>query len=314
MILDVETLREYFTILNVDSKRKNARGVCPECGGGEFYISLIREGNPFRCWRSNKCGFAGNSISYLKKIGKLGLFLDAGKGYKEYLTLIELEPEIVVDDILIEEETKLPLGFKRTFDHEYLNNRGFDESHYHRYPVGITKIEPSYRSRLIFPIMSNDKINAYVGRAINDTITPKYKNSTTSVSNTLYGLNDYLKQDVGIIVEGIFDKKNIDDYLEYVGLDQDIICFSTLGSSLSDNQVKILNNRGIRNIVIMYDKDVVHLTRKNSEYFLFFDEIFCTFVDSKDPGVATFDQIEKALNNVQSINQFSFNTVRQFSL
>lgn len=313
MILEVDVLREFFTILNTDVKKKNARGICPMCGGKEFYISLLREGNPFRCWRSNKCGFTGNCVSYLNKIGKLTPFLESARGYKETLKLIELEP-IEQKESLAEEETKLPIGFKRIFTHSYLRERGFSEPHYHKYPVGTTIIEPSYRNRLIFPIMNRNIINAFVGRALTQNLLPKYKNSNTSVSNTLYGLNDYVGQDTAIIVEGIFDKKNVDDYLEYIGLDDDIFCFSTLGSSLSDSQVQILNNRGVRSIIILYDKDVVHLTRKNSEYLFFFDQIFCTFVDCKDPGVATFSQIEKALNNIQSINQFSFNTVRQFSL
>ena len=68
-----EQLEKLLDKTELDRKGENLKAICPWCGKHEFGISILLEGNPFQCFRGNKCGKRGTIFTLLKHLGKLGL-------------------------------------------------------------------------------------------------------------------------------------------------------------------------------------------------------------------------------------------------
>ena len=76
----------------------------------------------------------------------------------------------------------------------------------------------------------------------------------------------------------------------------------TFGAKLSHNQLELLKSKpNIKNIILLFDNDVVSKIKPISfELDLYFNTNIATIAGNNDPGDCSYDQLEKALNNVKS--------------
>lgn len=193
----------------------------------------------------------------------------------------------------------------------YLKNKGYTENEILKTGLIIKseKAEKCYdrfRNRIIFPIVDiHKRIIGFGGRVLDDS-TPKYLNSPDSLifnkGNNLYGLNiakENVRNKSFILVEGYMDviKMHVYGYNTTV---------AALGTSLTDNQVKLLK-RYSNSFYLCFDSDdaglkaaqrAINMFKKNN-----LDAKVIIIEGAKDPdeflnkyGKTKFDMlIEKAL-------------------
>src|SRR5690606_13820809 len=100
----------------------------------------------------------------------------------------------------------------------------------------------------------------------------RYKNSTTDFSKCLFGYDEINeKTSTVILVEGIFSKTKTDINLGLDYLDE-MKCCATFGAGISDYQIELLKRKGISNIVLWFEADVLDkVKRVGSQLGLYFN-------------------------------------------
>ena len=263
----------------------NYHSKCPYCGYNEFGISLD-ENHVFGCFRKKKCGATGNIFTLLKKLGREDLL----ENRKTYAPTTKLEIlDIKTDKKELEQEfelpkiEKLPLGYKRVFENDYLQNRGVDLQ---KYEFGVTNIIPKLKNYVIHPIRIENEIYGYIGRAT-FPCENKYRNSKgTDFANLLGG---YLsnKSHTVILVEGVFDMINLECILRQLNLDLVVRC--TFGAKISSNQIKMLKKEGFINIILFFDLDVLKIIKQKAFELSKYFEVLVMFPPSEDIDAGDID-------------------------
>lgn len=140
----------------------------------------------------------------------------------------------------------LPESFKTITQHAYENNdipeflkaASYVLERSHSANPNQLYWSNEYKNYVIIPLIFNGKIVGYTGRAIDDSISPKYNN--ISVPNSfLFNcdiLNNFNRKYV-IVVEGLFDALAISGV-------------STMGAKLNDTQIARLNSCPLKKIVV----------------------------------------------------------------
>lgn len=136
----------------------------------------------------------------------------------------------------------------------YFKQRGYDDSVLETFDVGECTVENQPMSgRVVVPLY--DECNNYVGcvgRAIKESLQPKWLHSKGFNKNILYGLNhakeSILNTRTAILVEGQGDVWRAFE----AGLDMTVGIF---GTSLSEDQLILLESSGALNLVILTDYD-----------------------------------------------------------
>lgn len=319
MHLSVEQLTNLLGESRVDPRKENLRSRCPKCGSNEFGISLSNN-HPFGCYRKNKCGFSGNIYTLLSYLGRLQEFLEGGgydrKGQLEN-KLIQAEESI---DLSLE-QIKRPLGWKRIKDHPYLRQRGFTDEDFETYEIGTTTLDPDVRNNyVIFLFRRNSIIIGWLARHIwskskileYEQKTGKrilrYRNSTNSFGKILLGY-DNLSNSIHtvILVEGLFDKVNIDRLLELQSSNT-IKCCCTFKADISREQIELIRHySSVKNILLFYDPDVVNQIKKVGIILeKYFENIYILFSEWEgiDPGDMTLEQVNECIENMTTLSNF----------
>lgn len=301
MKLSLEQLKELLPGFHLDHRGKNLMGPCLQCGHSEFGIS-IEEGHKFGCYRKAKCGFNGNIVVLLRFLGK----------YEEYenekSTTLPGKIEAIAQFIAEVEREELPtifppIGWKRIFQHPYLDERGFTKEDYENYPVGTTSVDSRLRKDYVIFLCNQDgslkgwvarhratkdeleKIN-FIRKGQGKTFMPRYRNSTSDFESICYGLDELNSQTERlIIVEGIFDKINTDRQLKLRSKEKQK-CLCTFKAGVSDSQLKLIQSHApnLKEIVLLYDSDVVKIIKETCTRLAKFYEVKVGYHSSKDPG------------------------------
>lgn len=293
---------------------------CPYCGKSQHMGVIF--GNRITSFVCFKCSEKGTIFRLLKHIGKLHVIRD----FQTIHIDRPVENKILVRNSEIEidltmEEKDLPIGYRRIYSNEYLEGRNFTEQQFQIFPVGMTKIEPKFDKYLIFPIEDeNKKIIGYIARTTltKEAIIKKerggkkylrYKNSlNTDFSKWLYGLNELNNTETVILVEGIFDKYNVDRLMKLYD-DDEIKCCACFGKKVSLAQIYRLQQKGVKNIIIIYDNDAVYESKRYSFELAKYFNVSVGFCKSKDPGDVTFDELVEIINDAQDPFSFSIGKV-----
>lgn len=272
-------IRELCSELNgrLDGGHKNiVVPVCPFCGkkGGRFgiYVGPAEEklfwAHCFRCGYTQK-----NPNKLFKDIGRPDLEI------KEVASLeLETEDEDEIDFMDDEEpeteleEVEMPKGWKRTFKNKYLKKRGFLMELYDKFPVGTTRgLNWQYDDYVIFQIIMNGKCVGYIGRNVmsKEEIDEhnersryqirRYLNSTENdFSRLLFNYDSIIPGETRcvILTEGIFDTMRLVKMFELYDNPM-IVPIATFGKSISEEQMELLQKRGITQVVVAYDMDDV---------------------------------------------------------
>jgi 5S rRNA maturation endonuclease (ribonuclease M5) len=327
MKLEADVLKSLLSNVSNDSTKQNFFCECPWCGEREFGISITLENHPFNCFRKTKCGESGTIFKFLKKINRLDILK---YGFDEVnfdqLKLIEEGSE----ELTLELPTITPpIGFRRIFKHPYLEKRNF--SNFNKYTIGVTSIDPKLDNNyIIILVFENNELKGYLGRkalskkAIDkyNKVNPdnkiiRYRNSQeTDFAKLLLGYDELVENETHtvILVEGFFDKDNLDKLLE-LDDSNEIKCCCSFGAKLSIEQIVKLHLKGVKNLIIFFDGDVVDKIKKiGNNYLDEFETVKVAFHPNKDPGELNFEECVNVFENLEDAFEFSLSKVKILSL
>lgn len=300
---------------------------CPYCKKSQHMGVIFGEKvTSFVCF---KCGEKGTIYRLLKHIGKLSIIKD--RQTISFDKNLENKLLIQVDEIEIDlnmDKKDLPLGFRRIKENDYLENRGFTEQQFSLFRVGMTKIEPKYSNYVIFSIdnekgdcigylsrttLSKDKIERLEKTSGKKYL--RYKNSlNTDFSKWLFGLNEVTdKTETVILVEGVFDKFNVDKLLKLYD-DDEIKCCACFGKKISLAQIYRLQEKNIKNVIIIYDNDAVPESKRYAFELSKYFNVQVGFCKAKDPGDVNFDELIEIINSTEDPIVFNFGKVAKKKL
>lgn len=192
--------------------------------------------------------------------------------------------------------------------HKYLLDRGFTIKTFKRFKFGWD----TKKKRITIPIFWQDDVLAgFVGRAvleqkINGKDNPEYKAVYGDVdrylfyefekSKILFPLNLFeLPEDKSVIlVEGSLDAP----WMYQLGFNNTL---SILGSKITKEQIEILNNLGVRDVILMLDNDYAGEKGTERAYNLLKDDFLCYKVkypcNKNDPQELTREEVVSMLRN-----------------
>ena len=327
----------------IDHKGGNLYSECPYCGGDEFGISLA-DNHLFRCFRGNQCGAVGNIYTLLKYLGQMELLNDSDS-YKETDVFSPLERKSLSSASREKSglpDMKSPMGWKRVTEHEYLEGRNFGEAQFGKYEIGTTTMLNKYQDYVIFLIRKNGFIKGFISRSIKDKAVidahnkqvkllnksrdrddqlspmPRYANSLdTDFAKILYGIDEAVKgiTKTIILVEGLFDKINLEIIAPEFFKNKEVIVCCTWGKKISEEQVADIEAHNIGITILLYDPDAVNDSKK----FSFFLEtkvktVLVGYHSDKDPGDLDVEEFITVLDTLESPQEFRRNKLQKREL
>lgn len=312
---------------------------CPFCGkAGKWGIIFNESGiATFHCW---KCPRKVSLYEFLKKLNKTSLARKTftPKTTNELNLCPKLETQSYQDNARWMEENNetpieitpvaLPLRLKPLVNDEYLNSRGFTEYHYKEFEPSYvdTPLEKKLINYIIFKIKIDGvcvawwarsryskewhKANLEAYKRHEADLVLRYRNSETNFQDLLGGGDNIIqgKTETVIIVEGIFDKVNVDNLL---GLDKvdDIKCCFTFGNNIGRGQIETMRRKGVRTVILLYDYGTINESKETAFRMReVFEQVYVTAIREEgiDPGNITLDYLEEVLRGaVDPINFFA---------
>jgi len=317
MKLSYNQLSSLLSITGKSSNGKYVYAICPMCGENEFYLLLQEDNHPSACNRKNKCGAHFNIFTLLKYLGRT----------KEFVSEFDFDvQEKLVGDLEISnpsldlslEEIQPPMLWRRAYDDEYLRERGFTDEQFEKYHVGTSLIHKDYVTILIY---QNHKLTGYISRSKkskewidnfnkknkdNKQVYLRYNNSKTDFAKMLFGLDEIVEgktTDV-ILVEGLFSKTKTDVNLSLYEIDE-IKCCATFGAKLSIYQIELLKRKGVKNIWLWFESDVLEIVKDIAATASLYFNIKVGYLNGKDPNDLNRDETLELMDN--SVGYLEFN-------
>jgi DNA primase len=274
-----------------------------------------------------RCGESTSLYNYLKAIDRSDLIDKFSVSEKDEILSFFPEEEIDVEEVE-QKEINPPVGFKRLYFDDYLNSRGFTPEQYNLFKVG-TSDDMRFVDHVVFLIYNNNRLVSWLARSRRSKewhkdnlkafkerharLVLRYYNSEgTEFSNILGGYDEIVEgqTDTVILVEGITDKANVDRKMNLYSK-PDTKCNFTFGHNFSENQVKLLKKKGVKNIVLMYDPDALKEIEKfGLNYWHHFKSVQCARLrDGVDPGEET--DLINIMNNLCPPLEFYHNNIKQ---
>lgn len=306
--------------------------VCPFCGKGGKWGIMFTDGDKNAVFHCFKCDTRTNIGNYLYRIDRKDL---VSRDYQMSRKNTKLTPLIKEEEEGEEvgevRETRLPVGLKPLVDDPYLDSRHFMKVHYDEFEPSFTRsvLEDtlSRYNYIIFKMKQGDRVVAWLARSRygkewhdenmreykkgNARLVLRYRNSEDGFSHVLGGYN-FIRPvtDTVILVEGLFDKVNI-DYL--MGLDEctDTACCFTFGKKMSPGQLQLLRSTSVKRVILMYDEDALRQSKENALHLAkYFDVKVCRIKDKDvDPGNMTAPYLESVLSEMKDPLNFYLNNL-----
>ena len=155
----------------------------------------------------------------------------------------------------VAKKSNQPLTFTLKLDHRhlYIEARGFKKKLIKKFGIGFSD-KGMMKGRICFPIHNGKgELIAYSGRWADDELpedVPRYLlPKGFEKSKVLYNLLRVLEKgsDTVVIVEGFWSVLRLHG--------EGIPCVSTFGDSVSNAQVELLVEHGVKNVILIYDGD-----------------------------------------------------------
>lgn len=309
---------------------------CLWCGK-EHHLGIVfgEKTSSFRC---NKCQKQGHISVLLREIGRTDLLdvktLELSKKLESRLNKIE--------ELKIDYTTPIkspPMGYRSLTSDPYLESRGFTQEQFKIFSIGETKFHLKLKQDyIVFLIINNGEVKGYLGRSrkskkeialINekrakDNKYLRWVNSPdTDFKKLLFGLDEIVVGETTtvILVEGLTSKGNIDRVLNLYSSDL-MKCCATFGKTLSVEQIKMLLDKGIENIILLYDPDAINESKKYSleltKELVNIEVGYIPFKneegEDKDPGDLSELEVLEVLNNLESPFTYSLSKVQKKKL
>jgi hypothetical protein len=201
---------------------------------------------------------------------------------------------------------------------------------------------PKFKNFVIFAIRQNMNIKGYVARNFldKDTIDAKtkeckkwnkanpgldpripplrYHNSAdTDFSKIVYGMDEVVPgvTTTIIIVEGLFDKINLEIICPELFEDKQIVVVCTWGKKISPTQLQIIREKGLQKAILLYDPDAVNDSKRYSyELTHVVQDVKVGYLDEKDPGDLNYDEFYEVLTNLKTPQQFNMQSLQKRTL
>ena len=286
---------------------------CPFCGKEKhFYISKDTQ-----MWDCKKCGEAGSIYKLLKQLGKTYLLGGATVENRDVLQsikkMLEEERASTEEELRLLPVTKMPVGFKVGRASTYLTDRGVTDFDIKRYHLGYTTLMKKYENYVLVPIYDNGEIRGFLGRYGAKKVPKdklRYNNSVgTDFSELLFGYDEITEGTTTVIlVEGVFDKIAVDKVLRLWD-DEEVKCVCTFGKKISDVQIRKLKNKGVTNVILLYDFDAIKDIKK---YGLELEEYFVTsitYTTKKDIDECSEKEALEVFNQLYKPREFNTDVI-----
>jgi len=326
-------------IFNLDIRRKTTKGwiigaTCPFCKKNDkFGIRFNQIGRydnhiSYNCFRGS-CGERGGEYLLFREVGQEA-FLKDGKYVKH---VEQIENKIKAKRKYIEEpldlsvpKASLPLGWRRVMSDPYLDSRGFEKWQYDQYKIGRTRLFKKLKDYVVISIEEGGENKGYVARLVwskerinqykEDTGTDplRYRNEGgIDFAKLLYGIDEITEETTTVvIVEGFFDKSNVDKQLQ-LNLSPKTKCLVSFGKKLSLEQIEKLKRvKNIKNVIIAYDPDAVEEVKKYGTELEPYFKVFGVFIDNPDEDVGDMggERLGEVLDTMEPIKSFCLNRVQ----
>lgn len=300
---------------------------CPVCGRSDkMGLLFTSKGGVVHCFHDNH--YKASLKQYLVKVGREDLIEGYGNVVHVGRVIPNLGKEVEESGNVVGlPEKRLPIGFKLIRTHPYLEERGFLPYHYELFKPGITKIDLRQRDSIVFQIFDSKGVRvAWLSRSTKSKewhevnlrqfkegkvgLKLRYDNSpNTSFGKILGGIPEVMvNTSTIIVVEGLFDKTNVDIQLG-LNRSEEVKCLFSFGNSLTLDQINILKGfSGIKKVYLMYDFNTVDQSKRYGA--MLESEVGCEVKvcevrwEGKDPGNMTRDELIFVLE--QAVSPLSF--------
>lgn len=306
---------------------------CPFCNK-KNHLYVQREtsktgetGNQSWMWECKHCARNGKLFRLLKELDRLDI-LEFARSIEFKKPLESIRTKVNVEQIQLELPTqKRPLGFQRISFHPYLDDRGFEDWQYKEYEIGITTKHPSLKAYIVFVVIEDGLCKGFVSRSLRSKQWLKeynekakmngwmkrlrYVNSTnTDFSKLLFGIDEINVRSVKtvILVEGVTDKANVDRLLK-LHRQFKLKCLATFGKKISLEQIAKLQQRGITDVIVMFDPDALIDSKRDSYKLSKYFNVTAAFLKDKDPGDLTREELKNVLRNRETPLNFYLNKI-----
>ena len=295
-----------------NSRRTEYITKCPFCGKeSHFYVNV----NTLR-FSCKKCWEEGGVYKLLSQFDKLYLLEGATIEDREVISKIRDLTTSVAEDVKLEPlpPRKMPVGYKVCLHDTYLErDRGLTPAVMKRYAIGRTKLVRRYADYILIPVTTDGVITAFQGRYASKKVPPgalRWRNDTgADFAKMLYGYDDIKTSGVTVIlVEGVFDKIAVDRRLRLDDCDE-VKCCATFGKKISDYQRAMLQKKGVRAVVLLYDFDAIKEIKK---YAFELDKYFSTnivFTTKKDIDECNEAETLEVFERLQRPRDFAWNVI-----
>ena len=295
-----------------NSRRTEYITKCPFCGKeSHFYVNVITL--RFSC---KKCWEEGGVYKLLSQFDKLYLLEGATIEEREVISKIRDLTTSATEDVKLEPlpPRKMPVGYKVCLHDTYLErDRGLTPAVMKRYAIGRTKLVRRYADYILIPVTTDGVITAFQGRYASKKVPPdalRWRNDTgADFAKMLYGYDDIKVPGATVIlVEGVFDKIAVDRRLRLDECD-DVKCCATFGKKISDYQRAMLQKKGVRAVVLLYDFDAIKEIKK---YAFELDKYFSTnivFTTKKDIDECNEAETLEVFERLQRPRDFAWNII-----
>lgn len=316
---------------------------CPFCGkSGKWGIIFNDTGiATYHCW---KCPRKVSLYEFLKKLNRTDLAkkiytprVEELAGCPKIGGIQENKPEWF-DELNDEQEegeklkpVKLPFRLKPLASDDYLNGRGFRSEHYAEFEPSYTEspLEPKLKNFIVFKMKVDGVCVAWWARSrytkewhkknLEDykqhkaELILRYRNSENNFQDLLGGCDEIIrgKTHTVIIVEGIFDKVNIDNLLGLQQMD-DIKCCFTFGNNIGRGQIEALKKKNVSNVILLYDYGTINESKETALRMReIFPAVWVTAIrkEGVDPGNIDIDYLDEVLRGAVDPIIFFYNKV-----
>lgn len=289
---------------------------CPWCGKvGKLYVQSGEDSVSTKTGRPNygnfdckSCGRFGGPYKLLIALGRADLLLG-----QTYDRSAKLEPSILLDDGVVEAlkplpVVRMPAGFERVTEDDYLDARGLTPDHYRKYACGRDRMTLRPDDYVFVGIPQDGRLRAYVKRRVtNDDRLLRYDNSRSDFARVLTGGDEIQFFTTHVIVtEGFFDKVAVDAALGLAG-DPSVKCCALNGKAISESQLqRILSNPSVTKLTLALDPDAIQHARDLAcAMMLKFDEVSVAYLRGyKDFGEAPPKAISDTIRGATPIGRF----------
>ena len=307
--VSMSMLVDHYQINWLRKSKDQLRGRCPiHDGEGDraFHISLSKDA--FNCF---SCGAKGNVLDFVAAMEKCSV-RDAALKIAEWFLVdqgstSESKPKAAaargVRKRKAQEQEQEPaainppLGFQLRVDpeHGYAGERGLSKETVESFGCGLCLSKGTFAGRYVVPLHDGEgTLIGYAGRSTG-TQDPKYLFPSAEKgfrkSHLLFNLHRVLTQRSEdpwvVVVEGFFDTMKV--------YQAGYPCVGVLGSSLSDEQAKLLRTY-FQRVVVMFDGDEAGRAGESEAVSRIAPGVFVTSIrlaDGKQPDLLSSKELQK---------------------